>query len=38
MQNRRGSEAIQRVPGSRSMRGPRLVVVVGNFDSKETLL
>ena len=32
MQNRRRSESIQRVPGSRSVREPRLVIVGDNSD------
>lgn len=37
MQNRRKSESIQRVPGSRSVREPRLVIVGGNSDGKELI-
>ena len=37
MQNRHGSESIQRVPGSRWVREPRLVIVGGNSDSKELI-
>lgn len=37
MQNRRKSELIQRVPGSRLVREPRLVIVGGNSDGKELI-
>ena len=37
MQNRRKSELIQRVPGSRSVREPRLVIVGDNSDGKELI-
>ena len=37
MQNRRKSESIQRVPGSRSVCEPHLVIVGGNSDGKEVI-
>ena len=37
MQNRRRSESIQRVPGSRSVREPRLVIVGDNSHGKELI-